>query len=175
VLRALNRYVHLTLANHSVYATALCLRVDPVQGVVEWASGGHPPAFLRAVDGTIDRLPSTSFVLGAVPDEAFSHGQQSHRFGPGDTLIAYTDGATEARNEAGRMLGVTGLERILASTPPAFDGGWASVILSAVEAHRLGPARDDTLVVEIVRTLGLDTDSLKTRSVRLREETPATV
>ncbi len=175
VLRALNRYVHLTLANHSIYATALCLRIDPTLGKLEYASGGHPPAFLRAVDGTIDQLPSTSFVLGAVGNDLFDPGQEMRRFGPGDTLVAYTDGAIEARNENGRMLGVAGLERILASAPPAFDGGWASVIVSAVEAHRLGPATDDTLVVEIVRMLGLDTDSVKTGRARTRGEAPATV
>src|SRR5207253_7984992 len=54
VLSALNRYVHLTLATHSVYVTALCLRIDQHSGTLEYASGGHPPAFLCAVNGTID-------------------------------------------------------------------------------------------------------------------------
>ena len=66
VLALLNRYVHLTLAPHSIYGTAVCVRIDPGSGKLEFASGGHPPAFLRGVDGTLERLDSTSFVLGAL-------------------------------------------------------------------------------------------------------------
>lgn len=157
VLKGLNRYVHLTLAGHSIYATALCLRIDPVRNELEYASGGHPPAFLRGVDGTLEQLTSTAFVLGACADADFDPDPQRRHFGPGDALIAYTDGAIEAQNHAGRMLGVAGLQRILASMPRghgAETGGWSQTIVTAVESHRLGPARDDTLVVEIVRDLG---------------------
>lgn len=158
VLRNLNRYVHLTLANHSIYATALCLRIDTAENKIEYASGGHPPAFLRAVDGTIEQLGSTSFVLGAAPADDFEPAPESRRFGPGDTLIAYTDGATEARNERGRMLGVTGLQRIIAGTPSVLTGAWSPAILAAVDSHRTGAPTDDTLIVEIYRTISMDTD-----------------
>ncbi|MBC7771691.1 MAG: serine/threonine-protein phosphatase [Pyrinomonadaceae bacterium] len=158
VLRNLNRYVHLTLANHSIYATALCLRIDTAHNSIEFASGGHPPAFLRAVDGTIEQLGSTSFVLGAAAADDFEPAPESRHFGPGDTLIAYTDGATEARNEKGRMLGVNGLQRIIAGTPAVTTGGWSPAILAAVDSHRIGAPTDDTLIVEIYRTISMDTD-----------------
>jgi len=155
VLTALNNYVHYTMATHSVYATALCLRLDPDLDVLEWASGGHPPAFLRSVDGCIDRLDSTAFVLGACHGEDFQHGQQSIPFARGDTLIAYTDGAIEARNNAGRMMGVEGFQKLVASLHPdaGEENGWASAILRAVEQHRFGPPEDDTLIVELYRPL----------------------
>ncbi len=159
VLRGLNRYVHLTLATHSVYATALCLCLDPNRNELEYASGGHPPAFLRGVDGTLEELQSTSFVLGACADSDFDPDPKRLRFGPGDAVIAYTDGAVEARNEQGRMFGVMGLQRVLASIPASQSSGWSQALLNAVEAHRAGPARDDTLVVEIVRTLRNEGDS----------------
>jgi serine phosphatase RsbU (regulator of sigma subunit) len=166
VLRALNKYVHLTLASHSVYATALCLKIDPNRNEIEYASGGHPPAFLRAVDGTLHDLPSTAFVLGACADADFDPEPQKHRFGPGDALIAYTDGAIEARNPGGRMLGVVGLQRLLASMPQVqTSGGWAQSLVTAVETHRQGPAKDDTLVVEIVRALRAEPDAgVRTRA-----------
>ncbi|MBL4698706.1 MAG: serine/threonine-protein phosphatase, partial [Phycisphaerales bacterium] len=56
LLSKLNKYVHLTLAKHSIYATAVCLRVDHDRGIVEYASGGHPPAFIRGVDGSLRDL-----------------------------------------------------------------------------------------------------------------------
>lgn len=156
ILTGLNRYLHHTLASHSVYATALCLRLDPNEGTLAWASAGHPPAFLRAVDGTLDRLDSTTLVLGACLGSDFEHNEQVTRFGPGDTLIAYTDGAIECRNAAGRMLSVAGLERIVAGAPPDEVGGWASSVIRAVESYRFGPLQDDTLVVEIYRPVRVE-------------------
>ncbi len=151
VLKLLNRYVHLTLASHSVYVTALCVRVDCARDEIEYASGGHPPAFLRAVDGTIHELPSTAFVLGACADADFKADPASLRMVPGDSLIAYTDGAIEARDARGRMLGVQGFSRLIASTRPEPGAGWSETLLRAVDAHRYGPPADDTLVIEVSR------------------------
>ncbi|MEM9066353.1 MAG: PP2C family protein-serine/threonine phosphatase [Planctomycetota bacterium] len=159
VLSLLNRYVHLTLASHSIYGTAVCVRIDPENDSIEYASGGHPPAFVKGVDGTLERLGSTSFVLGACPAEAFDADQQTCRFGPGDALVLYSDGATEARrNGEGDMLGIEGLERMLAASHPG-DDGWASWILREVDAFRSSPPMDDTLIVEVARPLRTDMTS----------------
>ncbi|MBN8596562.1 MAG: serine/threonine-protein phosphatase [Planctomycetes bacterium] len=155
VLCLLNRYVHLTLASHSVYVTALCLRIDSSTGVLEFASGGHPPAFLIGVDGTVRELNSTAYVLGACEAADFDAAQLVTEFGPGDTLVAYTDGAIEARDRAGKMLGVQGFLRMVASMASSQRSGraWSRELLSAVESFRYGPPADDTLVVEIERAL----------------------
>ncbi|MBX3389601.1 MAG: serine/threonine-protein phosphatase [Phycisphaeraceae bacterium] len=155
VLSLLNRYVHLTLASHSVYVTALCLRIDSSTGTLEFASGGHPPAFLIAVDGTVRELNSTALVLGACESEEFDAAQIATDFGPGDTLVAYTDGAIEARDRTGKMLGVQGFLRLVASlaNDRNREHSWSRELLSAVEHFRYGPPADDTLVVEISRVL----------------------
>lgn len=156
LLTGLNAYVHATLADHSVYVTALCVQVDPNLdgGTIRWASGGHPPAFIRRVDGTVEQLNSTTFVLGACHGNDFRHEQSSMPFGPGDALIAYTDGATEARDRTGRMLRIDGLLRIVAGAGTSNEpDALARHVLSAVEQFRFGPAVDDTLVVEVSRPL----------------------
>jgi serine phosphatase RsbU (regulator of sigma subunit) len=159
LLDALNRYVHLTLAEHSVYVTALCLRVDPnlpAERAMEYASGGHPPAFVRTVDGKVEELGSTAFVLGAVPTEAFDAGERCVRFGPGDSVIAYTDGAIEARDQSGRMLRIEGMLRLVAH-PETWRGAQpCEAILRHVDQHRYGPIADDTLIVEVSRPLQSD-------------------
>lgn len=154
-LRLLNRYVNLTLADHCVFATAICARVDADAGLIEFASGGHPPAFVRAVDGTLHQLRATAVVLGALPDAEFDPAPATTPFGPGDSLIVYTDGALESRGASGRMLGLAGLERILASNAPDPSGGWPATLLHAVEQFRAGPPHDDTLVVEVTRSTSL--------------------
>ena len=150
VLSALNHYVHLTLANHSIYATALCLKVDHERGVLEFASGGHPPAYICTSDGKIESLDSTALVLGACAGRDFEPCVQTRRFERGDMLLAYTDGAIEARAESGKMLGVNGFLRVLSSCVRMHSqGGLAGAMLAAVESHRFGPPEDDTLVVEV--------------------------
>lgn len=165
VLKHLNRYVHLTLAKHSVYATALCLRFNPVTSNLEVANGGHPPAFLRGIDGTIDEIGSTAYVLGACRDDEFDPGMRTCPFHAGDTLIAYTDGVTEARAPDGRMLRIDGFRSLIA-TSKCHPGSWPDVLLRAVTDHRGGaPTEDDTLVVEIHRMLRSDTRSGRIESV----------
>lgn len=151
LLSLLNRYVHLTLASHSVYVTAMCFRVDPVRNELEYASGGHPPAFLRDAAGRIEQLDSTTFVLGACHGEDFRSEPRTLKFAPGDVVVAYTDGATEARDQQGRYFGVAGIQRLVAKGAPDPTGGWPTAIRRAVEKHRHGPTADDILVIEIRR------------------------
>ncbi|MEM0982781.1 MAG: PP2C family protein-serine/threonine phosphatase [Planctomycetota bacterium] len=154
VLRRLNRYVQLTLAKHSVYVTAICIRVDSSEGTIEHASGGHPPAFLRAIDGTMAELDSTATMLGAVPDEYFDPAPQTHVFGPGDSVVAYTDGATEARCPDGKMLRIAGLRQILSTKEKIDPGAWPQKLIEHVVNYRGGLApEDDTLLVEVFRPL----------------------
>jgi serine phosphatase RsbU (regulator of sigma subunit) len=153
VLTGLNSYLHHSLSLHSVYATALLVRIDPNAGTLTWASAGHPPAFVRTVDGKIEQLDSTTLVLGACKGDDFDHGEMSMRFLPGDAMISYTDGAIECRDADGKMMGVAGMRRVVASAVPDAEGGWASSVLRAVDQFRAGPLADDTLVVEVWRPL----------------------
>lgn len=161
LLEKLNKYVHLTLAKHSIYATAVCLRVDYDREIVEYASGGHPPAFIRGIDGSLRDIDPTTFVLGAVSDGDFEAGQVEVEFMPGDSLIVYTDGAIEARNISGKMLHIDGLRKLLATPvmPGIENGGqgqWAERILNEVAAYRSGlPPEDDTLIIEIFRPISM--------------------
>jgi serine phosphatase RsbU (regulator of sigma subunit) len=151
VLSLLNRYVHLTLADHSVFATALCLRIDIDRNTLQVANGGHPPAFVVASDRTVHELNSTAFVLGACGDSDFEHGEFSVEFRAGDSLVAYTDGAIEARNADGKMLGIRAIQSMLASREPRPTLDVSSELLRMVERWRSRPPTDDTLVIEISR------------------------
>jgi phosphoserine phosphatase RsbU/P len=87
------------------YCTAVfgTLRSDPATGQValEFASGGHPPPLLIRADGSSDYLVSPDGTLiGILPSSQFP---QTHvTLGPGDLLLLYTDGLTEARVSGGR-------------------------------------------------------------------------
>ncbi len=158
LLRGLNDYLHHSLARHSVYATALCIRIDPHADELQWASAGHPPAFFRSVNGRIDRLNSTTFLLGVCRGNDFVPGQQSMTFREGDALLAYTDGATEAVNRQGRMLRIDGLQRIVwdSASVGVVDHGseWCRKVIEGIDRYRGGPTQDDLLMVQVWRPLG---------------------
>ncbi len=156
ILSNLNRYINLTLARHSIYATALCLKVDLERGVLEYASGGHPPAFLVCAGGTIRELGSTALVLGAARNEEYEPEEVSMAFHPGDSLVVYTDGAVEARGLDGRMLRIAGFRDALAAKlgegHADRQGTWSEYLLDVVTTYRGGsPPEDDTLLVEVHR------------------------
>ncbi|GAA4682711.1 PP2C family protein-serine/threonine phosphatase [Streptomyces youssoufiensis] len=68
---------------------------------VRLASGGHPPAVVLRADGTAAFLPTPGGLLvGVLPDAHFATAETV--LTPGDTLLLYTDGLTEARTGADR-------------------------------------------------------------------------
>lgn len=154
VISLLNRYAHLTLARHAVYLTAFCMRVDLASDCVEYANAGHPPAFIRAANGRLHEMASTTLLLGVCADEEFNPAPARERFGPGDTIIVYTDGAIEAMGEDGACMGLSVFRRVLAGMQRPGLGEWPLRVVEAVEHFREGNPTDDTLVVEVSRPLG---------------------
>ena len=146
VLRALNRYVALTLAKHGVYLTAIAVQADPATGEVRYVNAGHPPAWLRRGDGRVERLDSTTFLLGVMPDADFCADETSLLLAPEDALVLVTDGVHEAPDRAGKQFGLARIAECMASVPPA---GAAGALASAVQQWTAGNGDDDVLVASI--------------------------
>ncbi|MCK4871843.1 MAG: SpoIIE family protein phosphatase [Phycisphaerales bacterium] len=150
LLTALNRYIWLTLSRHSVFATALCIRLDPGDGdrpgVLAWASGGHPPALVRRASGGLDELDSTTFLLGAIPPDQFDAEEQSLPLSTGDCVIAYTDGAFENADRFGRAFGLKRLRETIAASPRT-EIECVQYVRRVIDMFRHGPNDDDILIV----------------------------
>ena len=83
---------------------------------VTLASGGHPPALLLRADGTADYLPTPGGqLIGVLPDAHIA--TTTVRLDPGDTLLLYTDGLTEAHT--GRQAATAATATKPSSTSPA--------------------------------------------------------
>ncbi|MFD5401474.1 PP2C family protein-serine/threonine phosphatase [Streptomyces griseorubiginosus] len=117
-LTTLNRVLHerYTGSGDPRYCTAVYGTLEPDPGTgrlaVHLASGGHPPAVVQRADGTADFLPTPGGLLvGILPTARFTTATTV--LGPGDTLLLYTDGLTEARTGQDRT-GLYGDEALLA-------------------------------------------------------------
>jgi hypothetical protein len=152
VLTAINSHVFYTLAKHSMYVTAIAVQINLNGNSLIYANGGHPDAFLSRGGGGVQRLASTTYMLGVIEPASFTAEQATMRFDNGDAVVLYTDGAMEARNaESGLALGIAGLEAMLEGIRKSHCGDWPQALLEAVAAYRQSPAEDDTLIVALCR------------------------
>jgi serine phosphatase RsbU (regulator of sigma subunit) len=147
VLTLLNRYISLTMVRHNIYATAACVTLDPYLDELRWASAGHPPGYLRGVNGVIRDLPATTVVLGAFDHETFQAQQQKIELSPDDTLVLFTDGVFESRDRLGRQFGLKRVRELMALQPPPRH--WPRFIAAAVDRYNGGQNEDDILVASL--------------------------
>jgi sigma-B regulation protein RsbU (phosphoserine phosphatase) len=152
IIASLNEYVHLTLADESVFATALAVTIDAKHKKLSWVNAGHPPAFLCRASGQIDLLDATSMMLGPLGNDDLDAQPQTIDFSEGDVLIAYTDGAIECRGKSQDMLGIEGLRAVVESARHKPVEPMLDAIMSAVATFRAGSADDDTLVLAMALT-----------------------
>ncbi len=80
------------------FTTALYGVVDPESREISMAVGGHPPALVyRSASSTIEVVEAEGSIIGAFQDQQFESAAVNLE--PGDTLMAYTDGLSEARRD----------------------------------------------------------------------------
>lgn len=120
------------------FVTAACVFLDSERPVIRYSLAGHPPPLVRREStGEIVELREGGLVLGLFPDATYPTGEV--RFDPGDRLVMYTDGVTEARDASGAWFGDDELR-------------------AAIVAHRGEPAGEflDSLLAHLRRWSGRD-------------------
>jgi serine phosphatase RsbU (regulator of sigma subunit) len=91
-----------------LFVTVLYCVFDPVTGVLRYANGGHNPPYLRHADGSVEALDGAGgVVLGVLADAEFP--DHTVTLQPGDRVVFYTDGVTEACNPAEEEYGAARL------------------------------------------------------------------
>ncbi len=99
-------------ARSDLFVTVFYVILRPRSGDVVYANAGHmPPLVVRADEGTIEELRVPGMALGILPDVQF--GEHSSHLMPGDTLILYTDGVTDAMNVQKESFGLERLKELV--------------------------------------------------------------
>ena len=128
------------------FITFFYAQLDGPTRLFRYASAGHNPPFLLHRDGTHRRLREGGGVLGVFPNQKFDLG--SAQLAPGDRVILFTDGVTEASNPEGEEYGEARLLGLLEQHRASSAGELKKRILNASAAFSLGHSHDDvTLMV----------------------------
>ena len=141
--------VNRLLCRHMVsgrFVTFCFTWIDAARRTLTYANAGHNPPLLMRAGGGVERLAEGGMVMGVFPDVPFK--QAEVRLAPGDRLLFYTDGITEASNAAGDEFGE---ERLAEAARSALDQSADAVkdyVLAQLAAFTGGTFGDDaTLIV----------------------------
>lgn len=137
-------------ASDGMFVTLVYAQLRP-DGTVRYANAGHNPPLLQRADGQLERLGRTGMLVGW--DEHARFGEASATLAPGDALLLYSDGVTEARDAHGAEYGEARLEALLRDQVAA--GAEAAAIVAALRSDLAAfvgdaePFDDATLLVAV--------------------------
>ena len=114
-----------------MFVTVLYAVYNPATRELTYSSGGHNSPLLVHADGTSTLLPLTDGVaLGIV--SGIPYGQNTVTLSPGDTVVLYTDGVTEAMNAEEEEFGLDPLTERFNANPPSDPEETTAAVFDAV-------------------------------------------
>jgi sigma-B regulation protein RsbU (phosphoserine phosphatase) len=133
------------------FMTVFAVLYRPDTRVLSYLSAGHP-ALLHRRDSFVQSLgQSDQIPLGVLHDYEYHNNEIA--LDPGDLLILYTDGITEARNRAGEMFGLARLHELVCAGPLA-PQAMRDNIVAAVQTHQASTIGSDDQTLVVLRISG---------------------
>lgn len=144
------RFMNDALAENNescTFITFFICAFNPSDGILEYVNCGHNPPFLRRAGRAPEAMsPRVNSILGVFEGAEFA--AESVAFAPGDELVCYTDGVTEAQDSSGGFYGDGRLESLLASMPPDSEpGAVVGAVMADVAAFSAGAEQSDDITV----------------------------
>lgn len=160
ILRAINQHLYAT-CRRRVFVTMFLAILDPKNGELIFARAGHNPTiYLKAVHGQTSLLESRGIGLGLSPGHVFAPLLAVRRItlGPGDVVVLYSDGITEAMNRQKEEYGLDRLRRTVESSANMEAEAIRDKILNDVTSFlNAEPPQDDQTLVVLKRLPSLAT------------------
>jgi len=134
----------------SLFVTAFYGILEPDIGRLRYVNAGHNPPFLLSSSKSkkVDRLTRTGIPLGISPDATWQ--QKIVKFSPGDLLVLFTDGITEARNRHGAFFGDQRLLEVLRANSGRTAEEIQQAVLDEVQRYSGGTPREDDIAIIVM-------------------------
>lgn len=148
-LQQVNRFIREDQAS-PLFLSAFYAVLDTDVHCLTYANAGHnPPIWLKQETGELELLKARGIVLGAF--DSFTPEEQLCFLQPGDFVVFFTDGITEARNASGDFFDDDGLEAIISAHPWASAQELLTAIISTVDEFSAGTSQADDFTVVVMR------------------------
>jgi sigma-B regulation protein RsbU (phosphoserine phosphatase) len=124
--------------------------IDRTRGTLRIVNAGHePPLLLRATDERVVTIDAHGIVLGI--DRTSTYREVACDLAPGDLVVIYTDGLTEATNERGELYTIERLSDDIARHRRLHASDLADRVFAGVQAFATGELKDDATILVIKR------------------------
>lgn len=134
------------------YVTAALVDLEPSSGAIRFVGAGHVDTLILRADGQTVTLASTGMPLGMLPP-LIPYGEVRLQLEPGDTLVLFSDGVTDAQNVADEEFGEARLVECLRASAGQSPDAVIACIMTAIDAFAgAAPQFDDITVLVVRRT-----------------------
>jgi sigma-B regulation protein RsbU (phosphoserine phosphatase) len=141
----------LTQRGGSLFVSLFYAVFDPDRGVLRFSNAGHvPPVLLGAGAAEPATIESAGLLLGILPEARYESRETP--IGPGDLLVLFTDGLTEARRPDGELFEEARLAAVIAAGRDRSPAEIADAVMDAVTAWAETGPRDDRALA-VIRVL----------------------
>jgi len=123
--------------------------INPRTKYIDYINCGHNPPYVLLQDGSLKDLREGGLVLGMIDDAKFSRGRVL--LSPGEMLVSFTDGVTEALNKRGRLFSEKKLEKLILKNRKRKAIELMEIVINAVQAHIGEAPQSDDITVLIIR------------------------
>jgi serine phosphatase RsbU (regulator of sigma subunit)/anti-sigma regulatory factor (Ser/Thr protein kinase) len=152
IVANVNTALYEDLTRAETFITVLLARLDARLGVLTYVSAGHAEALCwQYASRSCCRLPATGLPLGILPGTSID--DETLYLRPGDVMLFYSDGITEAVNPDEELFGVERLDAVLCEHAHLPAPELAQTIMGAVENFRADVPRSDDLTIVILKVL----------------------
>jgi phosphoserine phosphatase RsbU/P len=150
-LQLTNDYICREHGDSNMFITLFYGLLDVATGELDYVNAGHnPPLLLSAATGHLQELAEGTLPIGILANQDYA--VQRMRIAPGDRLVAFSDGITEAMNAAGELFDDARLLAAIQAQGHLSATALVQTIVQAAEAHAAGaPQADDMTLLVVAR------------------------
>ena len=146
LMSRLNRFLNERTEGEK-YATVFYCTLDR-EGLLCWANAGHCTPYLIRTTGEMMPLGTTGMPLGMLDSATYS--VERARLQPGDKVVAYSDGLSEAENIKGQFFDVDRMKKVILAHTASGCSALHTDLMAAVDAFTEGAMQNDDITAVVI-------------------------